>query len=258
MVKERHMKYLGVIQARCGSTRLPNKVLMELAGKPALQWTIERAKLSKYIDEVIVVTSINRENLPIVEMCCKLGIRVFSGSEEDVLDRFYQLSKLIKPEYIVRITGDCPLYDPQLLDWSIEQMANTSDFLAQKQPETFPDGLDIEVIRYSALAKSWSNASLQSEREHITQYIRKHPEIFNIQWVSCPLGDFGNERWTFDEQRDYEFLKKIYTYFSEKEIVYPYTRDIINYISSNPSLREINDTIQRDEGLKKSLENDLK
>lgn len=257
MVKERKMKYLGIIQARCGSTRLPNKVLMELAGKPALQWTIERTQLSKYLDEVIVVTSINKENIPIVNLCCNLGIRVFSGSENDVLDRFYQLSKLINPEYVVRITGDCPLYDPELLDWSIEQLKEDSDYLAQKQPETFPDGLDIEILKYSALEKSWNQATLKSEREHVTQYIRKHPEMFNLQSVSCPLGDYGQERWTFDEQKDYEFLKKIYRYFSEKGIVYPYTKDIISFINNNPYIREINQTIKRDEGLKKSLENEI-
>ena len=250
------MKYIGIIQARCGSTRFPNKVLMDFAGKPSLQWTIERVQQSTFIDEVVVVTSINHENIPIVRLCSDLGIRVFSGSEDDVLDRFYQFVKLVQPEYIVRITGDCPLYDPQLLDWSIDQMRNDSDFLAQAQPETFPDGLDIEIMRFSALERSWNEATLQSEREHVTQYIRRHPELFKLQWVSCPLGEYGHERWTFDEKKDYEFLKHIYSFFSQEGIEYPYTQEILNYLNQNSSLRKINDEIGRDEGLLKSLAND--
>jgi len=251
------MKYIGIIQARCGSTRFPNKVLMDFAGKPSLQWTIERARKSEYLDEVVVVTSINKENLPIVKLCCELGIRVFSGSEEDVLDRFYQFVKLVRPDFIVRITGDCPLYDPNLLDWAIQQMEEDADFLAQKQPETFPDGLDIEVLRFSALERSWREALLLSEREHVTQYIRKHPELFNLQWVTCPYGDYGNERWTFDEVKDYEFLQRIFSFFAGKKVEYPFTQEIVDFLNEDTSLRGINKAIGRDEGLAKSILNDI-
>jgi len=250
------MKYLGIIQARCGSSRLPNKVLMDLAGKPSLQRTIERVQLSKYIDEVIIVTSINVENLAIQKLCSNLGIRVFVGSEDDVLDRFYQLAKLIKPEYIVRITGDCPLYDPKLVDGAIEAMLASSDYLCQNQPETYPDGLDIEIIKYSALEKSWNEANLISEREHITQYIRKHPEMFKIQTVRCPLGDLGNERWALDEQNDYELLSAIYKHFISNGVEYPYTKEIFEYLNCHPEVHNLNKEFERDEGLKKSLKND--
>ena len=105
------MKYAAMIQARCGSSRMPNKVLKEISGKPELQWVIERVRRSRLMDEVIVVTSIEKDNLPLIKLCAELGVRVFAGSEEDVLDRYYQAAKLLKPEYVVRITADCPLFD---------------------------------------------------------------------------------------------------------------------------------------------------
>lgn len=246
------MKYLALIQARCGSSRLPNKVLMDLGGKPSLQRTIERVQKSKYVDEVIVLTSINKENLSIVKLCADLCVRVFAGSEDDVLDRFYQAAKLLKPDYVVRVTGDCPLYDSALLDTAIESMGN-ADYIAQLHTETFPDGLDIEVIKLSALEKSWREAELVSEREHVTQYIRKHPELFKMLDIKFPYGDYGTERWTLDEKEDYELIEEIYRHFSEKDFS---TLDVINYLNDNPDLRKINSKYARNEGLAKSLAND--
>ena len=250
------MNYLGLIQARCGSTRMPNKVLMDFNGKPSLQWTIQRVQQSRYLDEVAVVTSINKENLGIVGLCVSLGVRVFAGSEGDVLDRFYQFAKLIKPKYIVRITGDCPLYDPQMLDWAIEQLQSEDDYLVQSSPETFPDGLDIEIIKFDALEYMWKNATLQSEREHVTLYMRNHREEFSIRCIECPEGRYGEERWTFDEPKDYEFIKSIYAHFSNCGIEYPMTSDILEFLKSNPDIKQINAGITRNEGLLKSLQNE--
>ena len=112
------MRYAALIQARCGSSRLPGKILMDLCGKPVLQRVIERAQQSKYIDEVFVVTSIEQKNLSVLQLCANLDVRVFAGAEDDVLDRYYQLAKLIKPDYVVRITADCPCFD-----WEIDIVA---------------------------------------------------------------------------------------------------------------------------------------
>ena len=109
------MKVAAIIQARYGSSRLPGKILMDLCGKPVLQRVIERVRRSKYVNEVFVVTSIGRENLPVLRLCADLGVRVFAGAEDDVLDRYYQLAKLVKPDYIVRVTADCPCFDWELL-----------------------------------------------------------------------------------------------------------------------------------------------
>ena len=169
------MKYLVMIQARCGSSRLPNKVLKDIAGKTDLQWVIERVRRSRLIDEDMVVTSIDKNNLPLIRLCTELGVRVFVGSENDVLDRYYQAARLLQPEYVVRITADCPLFDWRYLDMAIEQLEDGTDYMAELT-ESFPDGLDIEIIRYPALKRMWKEAGLSSEREHVTMYIKNHPE----------------------------------------------------------------------------------
>ena len=136
------MKYLVMIQARCGSTRLPNKVLKDLCGKPALQRMIERVQKSRMIDEVMVITSIEKNNLPILRLCSDLGVRVGVGSENDVLDRFYQTAKLLKPEYVIRLTADCPCFDATLLDQAISELEPDSDYMGMLS-ESFADGLDL-------------------------------------------------------------------------------------------------------------------
>ena len=249
------MKYLVLIQARCGSTRLPNKVMADLAGKPVLQWVIERVKRSKKIDEVMVITSIEKNNLPLIKLCVDLGTRVFVGSEDDVLDRFYQAAKLINPEYVVRITADCPVFDWRYLDKAIEEMSDESDYLTEFT-ETFPDGLDIEIMKYSALVKAWENANLKSEREHVTQYIRKHPELFKLQNFECPIKGIGDKRWTLDEDKDYQLISSIYNYFKNIGKLDFVTEDILNFLEKNKDLESINKDIGRNEGLMKSLKND--
>ena len=173
------MKYIVMIQARCGSSRLPSKVLKDLSGKPELQWVVERVQRSKRIDEVMVLTSIKKNNLPLIRLCTEMGIHTFIGSEEDVLDRYYQAAKLLQPEYVIRVTADCPLFDWRYLDLAVEQMNPDTDYMAELT-ESFPDGLDIEILKFSALKKAWKEARLSSEREHVTLYIRNHPELFVI------------------------------------------------------------------------------
>ena len=210
------MKYLAMIQARCGSTRLPNKVLKDLYGKPALQRMIERVQKSGRIDEVMVVTSIKRDNLPILKLCSSIGIRVGVGSEDDVLDRFYQTAKLLRPEYVIRLTADCPCFDAELLDMAIEQMGPDTDYCAMMS-ETFADGLDLEIISFSALEKAWKEAEHSYEREHVTQYIIHRPEVFKQQDFVSPIGDFGHHRWTVDETEDFEVVSRIYEYFLKEK-----------------------------------------
>ena len=177
------MKYLAMIQARCGSTRLPNKVLKDLCGKPALQRMIERVQKSKMVDEVVVVTSIERNNLPILNLCSEIGIRVGIGSEDDVLDRFYQTAKLLKPEYVIRLTADCPCFDAELLDMALSGMDEDADYMGMLS-ESFADGLDLEIMKFPALEKSWKEAEHSFEREHVTQYIVRHPEKFSFRILS--------------------------------------------------------------------------
>ena len=153
------MKFLAIVQARCGSSRLPSKVLKDIYGKTVLEYVIERVKKSKYVDEVMVATTINIEDISIVHLVSNIGIRIFAGSALDVLDRYYQAAKLIHPEYVIRITADCPLFDYKILDDAIEKLKPETDYLAALS-ETLADGLDFEIIRFKTLTQAWKHAML--------------------------------------------------------------------------------------------------
>lgn len=253
------MKYLAMIQARCGSMRLPNKVLKDLCGKPQLQRVIERVAKSKYVDEVMVVTSIEKSNLPILRLCANIGIRVGVGAEDDVLDRYYQTAKLLRPEYVIRITGDCPCIDYGIIDDMILRVNSSHeiDYCSNTITEDMADGLDVEIIKFAALEKSWKEAEHSFEREHVTQYILRHPEIFHIMDYVSPIGYFGEHRWTVDEPEDFAVVEKIYEHFlnemNQEDFTY---RDILDFLNSHPEIRRINQNYQRNEGLKKSIEED--
>lgn len=249
------MKYLAIIQARCGSSRLPGKVMKKLCGKTALEWVIERVKRSRYVNEVIVATTLNKEDIAIVQLVSSLGIRVFAGSSDDVLDRYYQVAKLLKPEYIIRITADCPVIDAEILDDAILKMSPETDYLAALS-ETLADGLDIEILKYSVLERAWVEAKLASEREHVTLYIKNNPDKFHVLDYICNFANLHDERWTLDEPEDYEFLKMIYNHFALENNFMFDSKDILNYLNQNPNIRKINKGITRNEGLLKSLEND--
>lgn len=247
------MKYLAMIQARCGSTRLPNKVLKDLFGKPVLQWMIERVQRSKLVDEVMVVTSIEKDNLPILRLCTELGVRIGVGSEEDVLDRFYQNAKLLNTEYVIRLTADCPCFDAGLLDLAIERMSPEADYRGMLS-ESFADGLDLEIMKFSALQKAWKEAKHTFEREHMTQYIVRHPELFKLQDFKSPVGYFGNYRWTIDEPEDFELITKIYDHFlNEYGTEFFGYNEILKFLSEQPEISLINKKYQRNEGLQKSI-----
>ncbi len=250
------MKYLVLIQARCGSTRLPNKVLKDLCGKPALQRMIERVQRSKVVDEVMVVTSVNRENLPILALCASIGVRVGIGSEDDVLDRYYQTAKLIRPEYVIRLTADCPCFDAELLDLALGEMAPDTDYMGMTS-ESFADGLDLEIMKFSALERAWQEANHSFEREHVTQYIIRHPELFRLQNFESPIGYFGNHRWTVDEPEDFELVKRVYEHFETelKRDDFGY-RDILDFLNAHPEITALNSQYTRNEGLAKSIRED--
>lgn len=250
------MKYVAMIQARSGSTRFPNKVMQDLSGKPMLLQMIDRVRRSKKIDEVAVVTTFHRKDIPIVELCSSNGIRVFVGSEKDVLDRYYQAARLLCPDYVVRLTADCPCFDPVLLDEAIEEMDPNADYLGMMS-ESFPDGLDLEIIKYGTLSKAWHEARLKSEREHVTQYIVKHPELFTCQDFASGDPSLGSERWTVDEPEDFELVSKIFEHFSSEGHLDSFgIKEIREYLDDNPQLREINSKFARNEGLAKSLRED--
>ena len=249
------MTYAAIIQARFGSTRLKGKILTEICGKPVLQWVIERVQKSKSVDEVLVATSIEPVNLPVLRLCADLGVRAFAGSENDVLDRYYQLAKLLKPDYVIRVTADCPCYDWTVLDAAVESLTSEADYLSDFG-ETLPDGLDIEIMRFSALEAAWRESTLASEREHVTQFIRKHPDRFVHQDFACPYGNFGHMRWTLDEEADLELIRAIYGHFCGIGRPDFLAADILALLESQPELAKTNSQIARNEGLSKSIRED--
>lgn len=251
------MRNLVLIQARMGSSRLPSKVMKDIVGKPDIQWVLERVSKSKKIDEVVVVTSIDKNNVPLINFVTGLGYRVFVGSENDVLDRYYQAARLLQPQYIIRVTADCPMFDWRFLDRAVDIVENDNsiDYLGS-MTDTFPDGLDIEVMKYSVLKEAWKNACLMSEREHVTQYIRKHPEKYLVRDFVCDIKGVGDLRWTLDEEDDYSFIKNVYEHFMSNGKEFFLTEDILDYLKDKPEVTKINKHITRNEGLAKSIAND--
>lgn len=251
------MKIVAIIQARLGSSRLPRKVLMTIADKSMLEHVVNRVKKSKLTDEVLVATTTNVNDLAIIELCDLLGIKTFRGSEEDVLDRYYQAAKYSKADQVIRVTADCPIIDPKRIDEVVEyQLKTQADYTANTVIETFPDGQDCEIFTFSALKQSWLEAELSSEREHVTQYIKKHPEIFKIANVSYHQ-NLSAHRWTVDDREDLEFIRLIHAelYGANKFFT---MEEVLEVLKRKPHLQKINAHIKRNEGLTKSLLKDEK
>lgn len=245
-----------ITQARTGSTRLPGKVLMEINQIPLLKIHLDRLKKSKNVDKIIVATTDCEEDNIIEKLSTEWGYEVYRGSENDVLDRFYQAVKDINPLWVVRVTSDCPLIDPLLVDKVIEvTQANNKDYGSNVIDETFPDGQDVEVFKFTALETAWKSAIKESEREHVTPYIRNNSNIKGENIFSAISYknniDYSNIRITVDEPRDFELINKVITDLGLNKGWLDYTEHIINN-----KLNEINGNIIRNEGYLKSLKND--
>lgn len=248
------MKIIAIIQARLGSTRLPGKILLDIEGKTVLEHVIDRVRPSKCIDDIVVATTIQKEDLKIVNLCSSNGTSVYCGSENDVLDRYYQAARLFNAENIVRITSDCPLIDPLIIDEIIKlHLEEKADYTSNTLKETYPDGLDIEVFTFEVLKESWKNANLTSEREHVTPYMRKNQAFKRINLESKV--DLSQKRWTLDNPEDYEFIKIIYKNLYNKNRFFN-MNEILKFLNNNPEIEGINQSILRNEGYLKSLKED--
>lgn len=253
----------AIIQARMGSERLPNKMMADIVGKPLLWHTINRTKAAKKIDKVILATTEREEDQEINHLAKKIGIECFCGSQNDVLDRYYQAAKKYKANVIVRITGDCPLIDPELIDRTIEiflkekcHYASLAHLTKEEPISRYPDGLDTEVFSFQALKKAWQEARLPSDREHVTPYIWKNPDIFKCKSLSLKgKKDYSFMRWTVDEKQDLEFVREIYKRLYQKNKIF-LMKDILSLLLKEPELLLINSNIPRDEGYFKSLKKD--
>jgi len=236
---------LAIVQARMGSTRLPGKVLKEVNGKPLISILFHRLSLCKKIDKIVLATSDSKENDELSNIVSKLGFAVFHGNEDDVLNRYYEAAKLSKPKTVVRITGDCPIIEPKLVDNIIEfYQTNEVDYASNINPPTFPDGLDTEVFSFIALEKANQQATLPYDREHVTPFLRSNLQFKKINYKNTE--DLSNERWTVDEPADFEVIKNIINYFSPN---LDFTMlDIINLKNIHPEYFSANINIKRNEG----------
>ncbi len=251
---------LAIIQARMGSSRLPGKMALPIIhGKGALELMIERVLRCKMIGKLIVATTVHPSDEKLVEICRKAGVECFRGSEEDVLDRFYQayLSAGKSFNTIVRLTGDCPLNDPAVIDNIISVfLKSDSDYVSNVEPPTYPDGLDTEVIRASVLERVWTETKMKSSREHVTWYIRTNPGLFKNSNVVNDT-DLSKHRWTLDEESDYRMIKAVYEDLYDANPGFG-MKDVLDFLSGHPEIERLNMKIARNEGLLKSLKDDKK
>ena len=244
---------VAFIQAHMSSTRLPGKVLLPIAGRPMLWHVWWRLSQAEALDNVVVVTGDRSSDDPIVRFCAQNDIPCFRGSEDDLLDRYYQAAKAYGADVVVRITADCPLIDPQVVDEVIGVFLKGGyDCVCTNAPPTFPDGVGAEVFSFEALERAWREAEWQSEREHVTPYIRKHPELFRIGNVTHGE-DLSSMRWTVDEPQDLEFVRAVYEHLESMSFG---MADVLDVLKRHPELMEINVGVGRNEGYQKSVRED--
>jgi len=245
-----------ITQARSGSTRLPGKILKEINSESLLEIHLKRLNKCKIISKIIVATTDKNEDKAIYDYAIDRGFNSFRGSESDVLDRFYQAVRNEKPDWIVRVTSDCPLIDPFLVDKLINFAHNNNrDYCSNTLIENYPDGQDIEVFKFSALESAWKNANLSSEREHVTPYIRNNSDfkgasLFTALNYPCD-SNFSMIRMTVDESIDFDLIKILINDLGTDKTWLEYT----NHIIKN-DLNKIYKSINRNEGYLKSIKNE--
>lgn len=242
---------LGILQARTSSSRLPRKVMLPLAGAPMLARQIERLKRAKLIDGLVLATSDRPEDDCVAELAEEAGIASHRGSLDHVLDRFYTAAAPYRPEWIVRVTGDCPLADWDVIDRCIRfAIGGEYDYASNSLRPTWPDGLDVEVCTFAALETAWREADNSLQTEHVMPFITGQPERFR-------LGSFENEvdlsafRWTVDELRDYEFVCRVYDRLYSANPAFT-TADVLALLTAEPELIQLNLGIERNEGLRRA------
>ena len=247
----------AVVQARVSSTRLPGKVMMEVLGKPLLQLLTERLAQCKYLDDIIIATTTNLADEPVQKLSERLSLKYMRGSEDDVLQRYYQAAEAFGLEHIVRITADCPLIDPEIVDRIIRVYIDSGykyDYVSNALKPTFPDGLDVEIFSFSALEKINKLSDKKYQREHVCTYIIENPDQFHIHNVKGER-DYSHFRWTVDNPEDFMLVKTIFERIYPEKPVF-FMRDILALMEREPGLLQINSAIQRNEGFAASLDKD--
>ena len=239
------LKIVTVIQARMGSTRLPGKVLLPLAGKPLILRIHERINLSRYAGEIVIAITNDESDNQLFKLCKQNYLNVFRGNSLDLLDRHYKAAKELNADVVIKIPSDCPLIDPEIIDKVILYYINNRekfDFVSNLHPPSYPDGNDVEIMSFSAMENAWINAKKDFEREHTTPYIWENPEKFRIGNVIWESGlDYSmTHRFTIDYKEDYEFIKKVYNELYEVNNKFG-LKDIIALLEKKPEIKKINE-----------------
>lgn len=245
---------LLIAQARMGSTRLPGKVLKTIKGYPLLELQQLRISPAKLVDEIIIATTENPEDDAIEQFCKERNILYFRGSDQDVLDRYYQTARAFMPDNIIRITSDCPLHHHKVIDFVIQEYLNSGkDYFSNsnKEPDYLEDGFDVEVFSFKVLEAAWKEAKLLSEREHVTPYI-KHSGKFSCAWKKYSNG--YRYKLSVDSQNDFRVVEAIFSSFDN---ITGFTmEDVIILLERSPEILLMNKDSVINSGYKKSLEND--
>lgn len=246
------MTTVAVIQARMGSSRLQGKVLTDLGGKPVLAWVVDAARAIRGVDRVAVATSTAVSDQAVADWCAANSIACYCGPEDDVLARFVMVAEAENADTIVRLTGDCPLLDAGVCSQVVALRKRTgADYASNCNPPTWPDGLDCEVLTRKALDAAAAGASLASEREHVTPYVRNRQHLFKTEALTCPLPGLQRERWTLDDRNDLEFLQAVVGKLPQDAP--PTMLSVLEILDREPELRSLNSAAKRNEGLDRSL-----
>ncbi|MED1642045.1 glycosyltransferase family protein [Brevibacillus agri] len=239
------MKTGVIVQARMGSTRLPGKVLLNLNGQSVLSHVVERCKQISRVDEVIIATTNEKRDDPIVNEASKLGVPFYRGSEEDVLSRYVEAANLFQLDVIIRVTSDCPLIDPTVSSEIVEHFfaLPMKDYCSNTLERSYPRGLDTEVFSIDVIKKTNKEASLKYQREHVTPYIYENRHLFNVMSIKSEK-DYSRYRWTLDTQEDWVLIEEIYSKLHTNNRTFTW-REAIRLMESIPELSKINEHIEQ-------------
>jgi len=252
------MKIVAIVQARMGSARLPGKTLMEISGKPMLEHVIDRVKQASTIEHIVIATTTQDEDLKIVELANKLGVDVYTGSEDDVLDRYVKVAEKVKADIIVRVTGDCPLIAPSVIDEMVQYHLKTrSEYTGNAATRSFPRGLDIEVMTFAAIKKAHELSTSRHHREHVTSFIYENPNMFKIENLKASGALCAPEfRLCVDTKEDLALIRRIYEEFYLPD-GFVQIEAVIEFLRSNPELANINIASEK-EHVSRNLEEGIK
>jgi spore coat polysaccharide biosynthesis protein SpsF len=237
------LRVVAIIQARMGSTRLPGKVLMDLGGATVLARVVQRTRAATLLDEVVVATSLLPADDVTVQECQRLSVACFRGDEEDVLARYYRAAQEFGADAIVRITADCPLIDPELIDATVRAfLEQKPDYASNSLVVTYPRGLDVEIFTAQALEQAWSSATETYQRTHVTPYLYENQGLFKVVSLTAD-GDYSEYRWTLDTAEDLGLIRAIYAHFEQNPSI-PW-RDVLRLMESRPELAEMNSQVRQ-------------